>query len=383
MAEKRDYYEVLGVDKSATDQDLKRAYRKLAKKYHPDANPGNKEAEEKFKEASEAYAVLSDKEKRAQYDQFGHAAFEGGAGGAGGFGGFDFSDIFSSFGDIFGGGGFSDIFGGGSRGRRNGPQPGHDVQTRIEISFKEAAFGCKKNVDLWVYDTCPECSGSGAKKGTRPETCPTCHGSGQQRVQQQTMFGTMASIRTCSTCGGTGQIIREKCEQCGGTGRIKVKKTYEINIPAGIDAGQSVRMPGKGEPGTQGGPNGDLYITVMVKPDEIFTREGYDLYCSVPISFVQAALGDTLTIPTLDGKVEYLIEPGTQTGTRFRLRGKGIPYLRNNAQRGNLYVTVNVEVPKKLTEHQKKLLKEFGESMGTSVKNQPKSFFKKMKDAFD
>ena len=383
MAEKRDYYEVLGVDKSATDQDLKRAYRKLAKKYHPDANPGNKEAEEKFKEASEAYAVLSDKEKRAQSDQFGHAAFEGGAGGAGGFGGFDFSDIFSSFGDIFGGGGFSDNFCGGSRGRRNGPQPGHDVQTRIEISFKEAAFGCKKNVDLWVYDTCPECSGSGAKKGTRPETCPTCHGSGQQRVQQQTMFGTMASIRTCSTCGGTGQIIRDKCEQCGGTGRIKVKKTYEINIPAGIDAGQSVRMPGKGEPGMQGGPNGDLYITVMVKPDEIFTREGYDLYCSVPISFVQAALGDTLTIPTLDGKVEYPIEPGTQTGTRFRLRGKGIPYLRNNAQRGNLYVTVNVEVPKKLTEHQKKLLKEFGESMGTSVKNQPKSFFKKMKDAFD
>jgi len=380
MAEKRDYYEVLGVEKSATDQDLKRAYRKLAKKYHPDANPGDKEAEEKFKEASEAYAVLSDQEKRAKYDQFGHAAFDGAAGGAGGFnGGFDFSDI---FGDIFGGG-FGDIFGGGGSRRRSGPQPGHDVQTRIEISFKEAAFGCKKNVDLWVYDSCPECGGNGAKKGTQPETCPTCHGSGQQRVQQQTMFGTMASVRTCSTCGGTGQYIREKCDNCSGTGRIKVKKTYEINIPAGIDAGQSVRMPGKGEPGTQGGPNGDLYITVMVQPDEFFGREGYDLYCSVPITFVQAALGDTLTLPTLDGKVEYPISAGTQTGTRFRLRGKGVPYLRNNNQRGDLYVTVNVEVPRKLNEHQKKLLKEFGEAMGDDVKDQPKSFFQKMKDAFD
>lgn len=376
MAEKRDYYEVLGVEKNATDQDLKRAYRKLAKQYHPDANPGDKEAEEKFKEASEAYAVLSDQEKRAQYDQFGHAAFEGGAGGAGGFGSFDFSDIFSSFGDIFGGGGFGDIFGGGSR-RRGGPQPGHDVQTRLEITFEEAAFGCKKNVDLWVYDHCPECDGNGAKKGTKPETCPTCHGSGQQRVQQQTMFGTMASVRTCSTCGGTGQYIREKCEKCTGTGRIKVRKTYEINIPAGIDAGQSIRMSGKGEPGSQGGPNGDLYITVMVRPDSRFTREGYDLYCSIPISFVQAALGDTLTIPTLDGQVQYDISAGTQTGTRFRLRGKGVPYLHREGQRGDLYVTVNVDVPRKLNDQQKKLLKEFGESMGTSVKEQPKSFFKK------
>ena len=376
MAEKRDYYEVFGVEKNATDQDLKRAYRKLAKQYHPDANPGDKEAEEKFKEASEAYAVLSDQEKRAQYDQFGHAAFEGGAGGAGGFGGFDFSDIFSSFGDIFGGGGFGDIFGGGSR-RRGGPQPGHDVQTRLEITFEEAAFGCKKNVDLWVYDHCPECDGTGAKKGTKPETCPTCHGSGQQRVQQQTMFGTMASVRTCSTCGGTGQYIREKCEKCTGTGRIKVRKTYEINIPAGIDAGQSIRMSGKGEPGSQGGPNGDLYITVMVRPDSRFTREGYDLYCSIPISFVQAALGDTLTIPTLDGQVQYDISAGTQTGTRFRLRGKGVPYLHREGQRGDLYVTVNVDVPRKLNDQQKKLLKEFGESMGTSVKEQPKSFFKK------
>lgn len=380
MAEKRDYYEVLGIDRNATDQDIKRAYRRLAKKYHPDVNPGDKEAEAKFKEASEAYAVLSDEEKRAKYDQFGHSAFEGAGGGDGGFGGFSgFGDMGDIFGDIFG-----DLFGGGGRRAKNGPTRGQDVQSSLEITFTEAAFGCKKNIDLWVFDNCDQCNGTGAKAGTKPETCPTCHGSGQARVQQQTMFGAMTSVRTCSTCGGTGKIIKEKCTRCNGGGRIKVKKTFEVNIPAGIDTGQSIRMSGKGEPGAQGGPNGDLFITVTIRPHPFFSRQGYDVYCSVPISFAQAALGDELEIPTIDGKAQYIIEEGTQTGTRFRLRGKGIPYLRNSNQRGDQYVTVNVEVPKKLNDKQKELLRQFASAMGEDdVHGQKKSFFQKMKDAFD
>jgi molecular chaperone DnaJ len=386
MADKRDYYEVLGVDKSATDQDLKRAYRALAKKYHPDVNPGDKEAEEKFKEASEAYAVLSDKEKRAKYDQFGHAAFDQTGGPSYNYS--DFSDIFGDlFSNIGGFGGFSDFFSSGSRRRDpNAPVQGNDVQTRINISFRDAAFGCKKQVDLWVYDSCPTCHGSGAKPGTSPETCSVCKGSGRQRVQQQTMFGTMINERVCSNCGGTGKYIKDKCGNCSGTGKIKVRKTYEVTIPAGIDEGQSVRMSGKGEPGINGGPSGDLYITVSVTPDEVFSREGYDLYCIVPISYAQAALGDELTINTLDGQVKYTLEPGTQPGTRFRLRGKGIPYLRNASQKGDLYVTVMVEVPRKLTEDQKMKLREFARSMGDnpSGNGQTKSsFFKKMKDAFE
>ena len=381
MAEKRDYYEVLGVERNATDQDIKRAYRRLAKKYHPDVNPGDKEAEAKFKEASEAYAVLSDEEKRAKYDQFGHSAFEGAGGGDGGFGGFGgFGDMGDIFGDIFG-----DLFGGGSgRRTKNGPTRGQDVQSSLDITFTEAAFGCKKNVELWVFDNCDQCNGTGAKAGTKPETCPNCHGSGQMRVQQQTMFGAMTSVRTCSTCGGTGKIIKEKCTRCNGGGRIKVKKTFEVNIPAGIDTGQSIRMSGKGEPGAQGGPNGDLFITVTIRPHPFFSRQGYDVYCSVPISFAQAALGDELEIPTIDGKAQYTIEEGTQTGTRFRLRGKGIPYLRNSNQRGDQYVTVNVEVPKKLNDKQKELLRHFASDMGEDdVHGQKKSFFQKMKDAFE
>ncbi|MBC8543992.1 molecular chaperone DnaJ [Bianquea renquensis] len=381
MAEKRDYYEVLGVERNATDQDIKRAYRRLAKKYHPDVNPGDKEAEAKFKEASEAYAVLSDEEKRAKYDQFGHSAFEGAGGGDGGFGGFGgFGDMGDIFGDIFG-----DLFGGGSgRRTKNGPTRGQDVQSSLDITFTEAAFGCKKNVELWVFDNCDQCNGTGAKAGTKPETCPNCHGSGQMRVQQQTMFGAMTSVRTCSTCGGTGKIIKEKCTRCNGGGRIKVKKTFEVNIPAGIDTGQSIRMSGKGEPGAQGGPNGDLFITVTIRPHPFFSRQGYDVYCSVPISFAQAALGDELEIPTIDGKAQYTIEEGTQTGTRFRLRGKGIPYLRNSNQRGDQYVTVNVEVPKKLNDKQKELLRQFASAMGEDdVHGQKKSFFQKMKDAFE
>ena len=385
MAEKRDYYEVLGVEKTATDQELKRAYRQLAKKYHPDVNPGNKEAEEKFKEASEAYAVLSDKEKRAKYDQFGHAAFDQTGGPS-----YNYSDFSDIFGDLFGGmggfGGFSDFFTGGRRRDPNAPTQGQDVQTRLNISFKEAAFGCKKHVDLWVYDTCPTCGGSGAKPGTKPETCSVCRGSGRQRVEQQTMFGTMINERVCSNCGGTGKFIKDKCTGCSGTGRIRVRKTYEVSIPAGIDEGQSVRMSGKGEPGSNGGPNGDLYITVMVQPDSVFSREGYDIYCSVPVSFAQAALGDELTITTLDGQVKYNLDAGTQPGTRFRLRGKGIPYLRNPSQRGDLYVTVKVDVPKKMNEEQKQKLREFAYSMGENPSGSgpaKSSFFKKMKDAFD
>ena len=380
MAEKRDYYEVLGVSKDASEQELKKAYRALAKKYHPDVNPGDKEAEAKFKEASEAYAVLSDSEKRAKYDKFGHSAFDPNAGGTG-FEGFDFSNMGDIFSDLFG---FGDIFGGRSS-RRSGPQRGSDVQTRLEITFMEAAFGCKKTVDLWTYDDCPDCKGSGAKGGTQPETCPTCHGSGQMRVQQQTMFGSMTSVRPCTTCGGTGKYIREKCDRCGGSGRIKAKKSYEVSIPAGIDDGQSVRMPGKGEPGLQGGPRGDLYISISIKSHNFFSRQGYDVFCSVPITFSQAALGDNLVIPTIDGDVQYAIEPGTQPGTRFRLKGKGIPYLRSsNNQRGDQYVTVNIQVPKKMTEQQKKALKAYSEAMGENVQTQQnKSFFKKMKDAFD
>jgi len=368
MAEKRDYYEVLGVSKTATDQEIKKAYRQLAKKYHPDVNPGDADAEAKFKEASEAYAVLSDKDKRAQYDQYGHAAFDQTGGPTYQYS--DFADIFSDlFGGAFGGGGgfssFSDIFGGATRRRDpNAARQGQDVQTRLTISFKEACFGCKKKVDLWVYDACPVCSGTGAKPGTSATTCSDCNGTGRKRVKTQTMFGTMMSETVCPTCGGTGKYIKDKCSNCSGSGRIKVRKSYEVSIPAGIADGQSVRMAGKGEPGTNGGPNGDLYITVMVDSDPVFSREGYDLYTTLPISFAQAALGDTLQIQTIDGMVEYNLEGGTQPGARFRLRGKGVPYLNSTSQRGDLYVTVTIDVPKKMNENQKEKLREYAASMG-------------------
>ena len=387
MADKRDYYEVLGVDKSATDQEIKKAYRQLAKKYHPDANPNNKEAEEKFKEAAEAYGVLSDPDKRAKYDQFGHAAFD--QTGGTGYENMDFNDIFSSFGDIFGGGGFADFFGGGGfssrRANPNAPTQGRDVQSSITISFKESMFGTHKKHDIWIYDLCPECNGSGARRGTKPETCPTCQGSGRQRVQQNTIFGTMVSDRTCATCGGTGKIIKDKCPNCSGNGRVKTPKTYEVDIPAGIDDGQRIRLSGKGEPGTNGGPNGNLYITVKVQNDPIFSRQGFDLYSAISISYAQAVLGDTLTIQTIDGPVEYTVPAGTQSGTRFRLRGKGVPYLKNESQRGDLYMTVNVDIPKKLTEEQKQKLKEFAASMGerpTSGNGSKGGLFNKKKGLF-
>ena len=289
------------------------------------------------------------------------------------------------FGDIFGGGfgGFGDMFGGGRR-TRTGPQRGDDLQTSMEITFMEAAFGCKKQLDLWMYDNCTNCGGSGAKPGTKAETCTRCGGTGQVRVQQQTMFGTMASVHACPECSGSGKIIKEKCPKCGGSGRVKVKKTFEVDIPAGIDVGQRIRMSGKGEPGTQGGPNGDLYITFSIRPDRNFSRQGYDVLSSITISFAQAALGAEIEIPTIDGKVKYDIPAGTQSGTRFRLRGKGIPYLRSSSQRGDHYVTVIVEIPTKLNEKQKEALRKFAEEMGevepeSDEKGKGKGFWNKKK----
>lgn len=375
MADKRDYYEVLGVQKGASDDELKKAYRKQAKKYHPDLHPGDKDAEAKFKEVNEAYAVLSDPEKKARYDQYGHAGvdpnFGAGGGYGGGFEGFDFGDIFS---DIFGGG-----FG-GSR-RRNGPARGRDVRQVIDITFEEAAFGCKKKITLTQQERCQTCGGSGAKPGTQPTTCSKCGGSGQVRTQTRTPLGYMTNVTTCPQCHGTGSIINDPCRDCHGSGKVRKTKTIEIDIPAGIDNGQTMQLGGKGEPGERGGPNGDLLITVRVKPHQMFKRDGYNVYIDLPITFVDAAVGATVKVPTLDGLVEYDIPEGTQPGAVFRLRGKGIPYLRGK-NRGDEYVTVDVEVPKGLTQKQKELLKEFeAVSEGKNYKKK-KTFADKMRDLF-
>lgn len=372
MAEKRDYYEVLGVQKGASDDEIKKAFRQQSKKYHPDLNPGSKEAEAKFKEVNEAYQVLSDSDKRSKYDQFGHAGVDPnfGAGGAGGGfngAGFDFGDI---FGDIFGG------FGGFGGGRRNGPRRGNDLRQVIDISFEEAAFGCKKTINLTKQEKCDTCGGSGSKPGTAPETCPHCNGTGQIQTQQRTILGYMTNVTTCPNCKGSGKIIKEPCRDCRGTGKVRKTKTIEINIPAGIDNGQTMQLSGQGEAGDRGGMNGDLLITIRVRPHAIFTRDGNNVYIEMPITFVQAALGATLKVPTLDGAVEYDIPEGTQSGTRFRLKGKGIPYIRSK-NRGDQYVTVNVEVPKNLTAKQKEILKEFDEDKNYK---QRKSFAEKMKD---
>ena len=363
MAEqKRDYYEVLGVEKGADDAAIKKAYRVLAKKYHPDMNPGDAEAEKKFKEASEAYAVLSDPDKRRQYDQFGHAAFEGGMGGAGGFdfSGADFGDI---FGDIFG-----DLFGGGrSRGRGNGPMKGANLRTSVRITFEEAVFGCKKEIELNVKETCKTCNGSGAKPGTSPETCPKCGGKGQVVFTQQSLFGTVRNVQTCPDCQGSGKIIKERCADCRGTGYISMKKRYAVAIPAGIDNGQSTRMPGLGEPGINGGPRGDVLIEVIVGRHPIFQRQDFDIYSTVPVSFAVAALGGEIFIDTVDGKVIYDVKAGTQTDTRIRLRGKGVPSWRNKDMRGDHYVTLVVQVPDKLKPEAKELLRQFDELTGNSL----------------
>ena len=386
MAEqKRDYYEVLGVDKNADDAAIKKAYRVLAKKYHPDMNPGDKEAEQKFKEASEAYAVLSDPEKRRQYDQYGHAAFDGGAGGAGGFdfSGTDFSDI---FGDIFG-----DFFGGGRsrNSQNNGPRKGADVRISVQITFEEAVFGCKKEIEPTVKETCKTCNGSGAKPGTSPETCTKCGGKGQVVYNSQSLFGTMRTVHTCPECQGTGKVIKEKCPDCRGTGYQTKLKTIQVTIPAGIDNGQSIRIRGKGEPGINGGEWGDLLVEVAVSQHPIFRRQDYDIFSTVPVSFVQAELGATIRIDTIDGQVEYELKAGTQTDTQVRLRGKGVPSLRNKNVRGDHYVTFVVQVPTSMTKEQKEALQAFGEAMNgktaanttTTKKKHPiKDFFEKDKD---
>ena len=367
MADKRDYYEVLGVDRNADDATLKKAYRVLAKKYHPDTNPGDKEAEAKFKEASEAYAILSDPDKRRQYDQFGHAAFEGGAGG----GGFDFNDmgdIFGSFGDIFG-----DLFGGGFGGGRranNGPMKGANVRTQVRITFEEAVFGCKKEIDMVLKDECPDCHGTGAKPGTSPETCTKCGGRGQVRMTQQSLFGVVQNITTCPDCNGTGKVVREKCPGCRGTGYLNNRKKIEVSIPAGIDNGQSVRIREKGEPGTNGGPRGDLLVEVIVSSHPFLQRRDMDLYSTAPISYAQAALGGEVRIGTVDGDVIYEVKPGTQTDTRIRLKGKGVPSLRNPNVRGDQYVTLVVQVPTGLNQAAKELLREFDAETGNSLANQ-------------
>jgi molecular chaperone DnaJ len=358
MAEKRDYYEVLGVDKSASDAQLKSAYRKLAKKYHPDMNPGDKEAEAKFKEASEAYSVLSDPDKRRQYDQFGHAAFEGGAGGAGGFdfSGMDMGDI---FGDIFG-----DFFGGGrSRGQSNAPMKGQNLHHTIRITFEEACFGTEKELDLPLQDECSTCHGTGAKPGTSPETCSKCGGKGQVVYTQQSLFGMVRNVQTCPDCRGSGKIVKEKCPDCHGSGYITRKRKISVTVPAGIDSGQSIRIREKGDPGVNGGPRGDLLVEVAVSRHPIFQRQGTDIYSSAPITFAQAALGGDVRIKTVDGEVEYTVKPGTQTDTRVRLRGKGVPSLRNKSIRGDHYVTLVVEVPTKMNGEQKELLKQFDQAM--------------------
>ena len=364
MAEtKRDYYEVLGVPKDADEAALKKAYRVLAKKYHPDANPGDKEAEAKFKEASEAYSVLSDPEKRRKYDQFGHAAFEGGAGGAGGYGGFDFNgaDMGDIFGDIFG-----DFFGGGrsAYGRSsNGPMRGANLRTGVRITFEEAIFGCEKEIELTLKDECPKCHGTGAKPGTSPVTCPKCNGKGKIVYTQQSFFGQVQNVQTCPDCRGTGKIVKEKCPDCSGTGYISSKKKIQVKIPAGIDNGQSIRIAGKGEPGTNGGERGDLLVEVTVSRSPVFMRQETSIFSTVPISFATAALGGPIKIKTVDGEVEYEVKPGTQTDTKVRLRGKGVPSLRNKNIRGDHYVTLVVTVPEKLTEEQKEALKRFDDAM--------------------
>ena len=358
MAEKRDYYEVLGVSKGASDSEIKSAYRKLAKKYHPDMNPGDKEAEAKFKEASEAYAVLSDADKRRQYDQFGHAAFDGGAGGAGGFdfGGMDMGDI---FGDIFG-----DFFGGGrSRGQSNGPMKGQNIRTSVRITFEEACFGVDKEIDVTLKEECATCHGTGAKPGTSPETCKKCGGKGQVVFTQQSLFGVVRNVQACPDCHGTGKIIKERCSDCSGSGYISKRKKISVSIPAGIDNGQCVRIRDKGEPGVNGGQRGDLLVEVVVSRHPIFQRQDRDIFSTAPITFAQAALGGDVRIKTVDGEVIYTVKPGTQTNTRVRLRNKGVPSLRNKQVRGDHYVTLVVEVPTKMNSEQEELLKAFDKAM--------------------
>ena len=361
MAEKRDYYEVLGLQKGASDDEIKKAYRRLAKENHPDLHPGDKACEERFKEIGEAYEVLSDPEKKERYDQYGHAAFDPNSGfGGGGFGFGDFGDLGDILGNIFGGG-FG--FGGSSARSRTAPQKGESLRVRMSISFEEAAFGCTKEINVPRIEDCEDCGGTGCKPGTTPESCPDCGGTGEVRVQQRTPFGVMASTTACRRFGGTGRLVKDPCPGCGGKGKVRRQRTISVNIPAGIDDGQTISLRGQGHAGLNGGPSGDLLITVSVKAHALFERDGSSVLLEMPISFVQAALGAEVEVPTLDGKVKLTIPEGTQTGSTFRMRGKGIPYL-NSSARGDQFVTVNIETPKNLTKEQKELLRQFGEATG-------------------
>ncbi len=380
MAEKRDYYEVLGVDKGADDASIKKAYRSLAKKYHPDMNPGDAEAEARFKEVNEAYDVLSDSDKRAKYDQYGHAAFDpsaaGGGAGFGGFGGFsDFGDIGDIFGSFFGGG-----FGGSSSRRANAPTRGEDVSARVSISFEEAVFGVKKDVSFSKIQKCPDCGGNGAAKGTQPETCKVCGGSGQKRITQRLGGMSFQSTTTCNECRGTGKTIKNPCQNCRGTGYIKINKKLAVSIPAGIDDGERIAIRAQGCDGRNGGPAGDLIISVMVKPHRIFERDGYNLYCEVPITVAEATLGAEIDVPTLEGNQKFDIPEGTQPGTRFTLRQKGVPYVNNSGRRGDIIFTVNIEVPKGLNEKQKEKMREFADACGENNYSKKSGFFKRMFD---
>lgn len=380
MAEQRDLYEILELQKGASEDEIKKAYRRLAKKYHPDLNPGDKTAEQKMKEVNGAYEILSDAEKKSRYDQFGFAGIDpnyaGGQGGAGGFGGFQDFDLGDIFGSMFGGG-----FGGSTQRGRSGPRKGETLRISLQLTFEEAVFGCEKSVSVTRDEACKDCGGTGAKKGTQPETCPVCRGTGQVKSTQRTPFGVFSSSSPCQNCRGTGRIIKEPCHSCNGAGRVRKSRTIKVSIPAGIDDGQTISLRGEGNGGVQGGPAGDLYVTVSVREHKIFQRDGQDILLEMPVSFVQATLGATITVPTVDGKVEYEIPEGTQTGTVFRLRGKGVPNV-NGRGRGDQYVKVNVEIPKDLNHEQKELLRKFEESTGDSCYAQRKGFFKKMKDLF-
>ena len=381
MADKRDYYEALGLKKGASEDEIKKAYRRVAKECHPDLHPGDKEKEAQFKEANEAYSVLSDPDKKAKYDQFGFAGVDPNYGaGAGGFTG-DFGDLEDIFGDIFGGafgGGFGG-FGGGRTTTRSGPQKGENLRVRLAIAFEEAAFGCQKEINISRIDNCPDCSGTGCAPGTTAEVCPDCKGTGTVRVQQRTMFGVMQSTTACSRCGGSGKVIHSPCSKCHGAGTVRTQKKLSVSIPAGIDNGETVSLRSQGNAGKNGGPAGDLYVTVQVKPSPVFRREGTSIYTSAKLSFVQAALGTEIEVPTLDGNVSLNIPEGTQTGSVFRLRGKGVPSLRGGG-RGDQFVTVDLETPKNLSAHQKGLMQELAESLGAKVKDKAdKPFGKKRK----
>jgi molecular chaperone DnaJ len=391
MAEKRDYYEVLGVSKTASEDEIKKAYRKLARQYHPDLHPDDKECAEKFKEVNEAYEVLSDSSKKARYDQFGHAGVDPNYQGGGYSGGYGGGNPFGDMGDIFDsifGGGFSSGFGGSTRSNANVPRKGQDINISTSIDFMEACKGTKKDIKVQRTENCPDCNGTGSTNGVT-ESCSECGGSGSTRVTQRTAFGNISTMRTCTKCGGKGKIITNPCTKCSGSGRVRNTTTITVDIPAGIDDGQILRVSGKGSAGVNGGPNGDLLVTVNVKNSTMFQRSGYDVYCEIPITFAQAVFGAELTVPTIDGNVKYTINEGTQTGTKFRLKGKGIKRI-NRSDRGDQYVIVNVEVPRNLSKKQKELLREFDNSVEetnyakrNNFSNKLKSFMDDLKDKFN